>query len=213
MTWLRCFILFALLTVSASADEQNRLTPEEQADGWLLLFDGETLVGWRAAGEAEFRVEDGRIVVSSGDVCLLRTTTQLGDYALKVDFRAAEGTNSGIFLRTSPDPAKVDRDCYELNIAPPDNPFPTGSFVQRQKVNDAQDSPDQWHSYEVTADGGRFVVRLDGRELLHYTDESPLETLRDFPDSHSLASENEEFPYEFNPRQIRGRRVLSGSGS
>ncbi len=171
---LRTAMLVVLLCGTATANEHNKLTPEERADGWLLLFDGETLFGWRAAGDADFRVDDGRIVVSSGDVCLLRTTTQFGDYELKVDFRAAEGTNSGVFLRTSPDPTKVDRDCYELNIAPPDNPFPTGSFVQRQKVTDAQDVPGEWHTYEISANEGHFVIRLDGRELLSYTDAHPV---------------------------------------
>ena len=27
--------------------EQNTLTPEEIADGWVLLFDGKTLDGWK----------------------------------------------------------------------------------------------------------------------------------------------------------------------
>ena len=40
-------MVFAL---SAAADEPkpNTLTPKEIADGWLMLFDGETTFGWKA---------------------------------------------------------------------------------------------------------------------------------------------------------------------
>src|SRR5437660_10964968 len=29
----------------------NTLTPKEIADGWILLFDGETSIGWKTRGE------------------------------------------------------------------------------------------------------------------------------------------------------------------
>ena len=32
---------------SCASQEQNTLTPEEIADGWVLLFDGKTLDGWK----------------------------------------------------------------------------------------------------------------------------------------------------------------------
>ena len=64
----------------------------------------------------------------------LMTTTEWADYELHVEFQAPPQTNSGIFLRTPLKPTNPASDCYELNIAPPDNPFPTGSFVGRQKA-------------------------------------------------------------------------------
>ncbi|MCA9216354.1 MAG: DUF1080 domain-containing protein [Planctomycetales bacterium] len=162
-----CFICASHLVAA-----DNVLTPEEQADGWLLLFDGETTYGWRQSGNADWKVGDGRIIVTEGEQCLLYTTTQFCDYEFKVDFRATPTTNSGIFLRTSPKPQNVTRDCYELNIAPPDNPFPTGSFVGRQKVEGAG-ADDAWHTYEVRAEGGHWTVVLDGKEVLEYTDPAP----------------------------------------
>lgn len=166
-------VALALTVRSASGAEPNTLSPEELKEGWLLLFDGQTLFGWKAVSKANWAVNDGIISASEGEEGLLRTTSQFGDFALKVDFRAAKGTNSGVFLRTSPKPPDVTAKAYELNIAPPDNPFPTGSFVQRQKGEVVPESGD-WQSYEVTAEGGHFVVRLNGRQVLDYTDRSPV---------------------------------------
>ena len=175
--WKSLSALFLVLTIasvrSALAAEPNSLTPEELQAGWILLFDGESLFGWKAANKANWAVVEGAISASEGDEGLLCTTSQFGDYVLKVDFRAAKGANSGIFLRTSPKPPDVTTKAYELNIAPSENPFPTGSFVQRKKGTPVPES-DDWQSYEVTAQGGHFQVLLNGQPVLDYTDPEPL---------------------------------------
>ena len=77
---------------------------------------------------------DGEIRTSGEKPGFLMTTTEWAEYLLHVEFKAAARTNSGVFLQTPLAPTDPARDCYELNIAPADNPFPTGSFVGRQKV-------------------------------------------------------------------------------
>ncbi len=42
------------------------LSDKELAEGWLQLFDGHTLFGWTANSDAEWKVEDGVILVESG---------------------------------------------------------------------------------------------------------------------------------------------------
>jgi hypothetical protein len=60
----RFALLFAILAVPAFAEDKakpNTLTPKEIADGWILLFDGETTFGWKVEGEA--KVKDGTLVL------------------------------------------------------------------------------------------------------------------------------------------------------
>jgi len=155
------------------AQAPRPLTDEELDAGWISLFDGETLFGWQPRTAANWRVESGAIVVDSGPPGLLTTTTGFADYVLKIDFRSAPGTNSGIFLHTPGTPKDPASDCYELNIADSDNPFPTGSLVKRAKAAGNFDSQD-WQSYEVTVAGDRVVVALDGKQILEYQDPQPL---------------------------------------
>jgi hypothetical protein len=177
LNFLAC--AFALLFCAASqlrAADQNSLSPQELADGWILLFDGETTYGWEAGGKADWKVADGVIAASKGDgtPSLLATTSEFGDYVLKADFRAPADTNSGIFIRTPLKPIDPAMDCYELNIAPRDNPFPTGSIVKRQKATNAKASAVEWNSFEVTATGGHFVVKLNSEQVVDYTDPKPI---------------------------------------
>jgi len=158
----------------AAATPQNVLSPKELADGWILLFDGATLYGWESTGDADWKVADGAIAVSTGEKGLLTTTTEWGDYVLKCDFQAPPTTNSGIFLRTPAKPTDPTKDCYELNIASPEvSEFSNGSFVGRAKATKYLASGD-WRTYEVTVEGGIFTVKIDGESVLEYVDAAPL---------------------------------------
>ncbi len=155
---------------------QNQLTAEEVADGWIQLFDGETLFGWTQTSDANWEVRDGSITVSEGEPGFLQTNSQFGDFELIADFKSEAGTNSGIFLHAPTSPGNPAEDCYELNIADVGvSPFPTGSFVGRQVATgdeDQQRSRDknEWQQFHVVADGGKFTVKLDGETVLDYTD-------------------------------------------
>ena len=154
-----------------------RLPAEETAQGWVRLFDGQTLFGWEITGEANFRVEDGSIVVDKGKQCLMCSSSTWSDFELKLDFNADATTNSGVFVRTPLDPADVTKDCYEVNIAPDDNPFPTGSIVKRQKV-DAEaagaQTPGEWRTMTIRVEGRKVTIHLGDQLVCSYTDSSDL---------------------------------------
>lgn len=171
---IACFILLSIAPSVTFAAQPNTLTEKELSDGWIQLFDGQTLFGWQPAAKANWQVADGAIVVSEGEVGLLHTTTQFADYELQLDFRSDKGTNSGVFLRTAAQPKDALQDCYELNIADDGvSPFTTGGLVGRQKAVGKHDSR-EWQSLSVRARAGKIDVRIDGQHVLSYIDPKPL---------------------------------------
>ena len=82
------------------------LSRDQIQDGWISLFDGETLFGWKPVSQADWRVENGEIRVSNGEPGLLRTTAQFDDFEMTLEFKADSRTNSGVFLRTQPQSEK-----------------------------------------------------------------------------------------------------------
>jgi hypothetical protein len=165
-------------TPSASAapavSQYQLLSDQELAEGWILLFDGETLYGWEPGSKADWKVVDGAITVSEGEKGLLATTTEWGNYELRCDFKAPATTNSGIFLRTPLKPTDPAKDCYELNVASPEvSKFSNGAFVNRAEATKYVAAAD-WRTYHVTADGGHFVVKIDNETVLDYTDPAPV---------------------------------------
>ena len=86
-----------------SADGSNWLTREEISEGWIRLFDGQTLFGWKPNNKLGWSVKNGVITADSSDAAnqgLLVSTTRFADYELRCDYRVEKGGNSGIFLRT-----------------------------------------------------------------------------------------------------------------
>jgi hypothetical protein len=155
----------------ASAEDllSQRLTGPECEQGWIRLFDGTTLLGWEIAGEANWRIADGTIVVDAGAASLLCTSLPWMNYELELDFKADPNTNSGVFLRTPLEPNDVATQCYEVNIAPPSNPFPTASVVSRQKTDDANTSGD-WQTLSISLLDSELSISLDGKLVTQYSD-------------------------------------------
>lgn len=170
-----CLIIAIALLLFAPVQVRAELTEAELDEGWIELFDGETLFGWKPAAKANWKVVDGTIVVDSGEVGLLCTTTPFSNYVLKVEFRAPKSTNSGIFLHTIAQPKDPTTDCLELNIAGEGvSPFTTGSLVGRKKTEKIHESAD-WQAFEVTLDGDKCEIKLDGELVLSYVDPKPLQ--------------------------------------
>lgn len=140
-------------------------------EGWIRLFDGETLFGWKTTGNVDWQIEDHTIVAKSGEMGFLYTTTRFSDYVLRLQYRCPESTNSGIFLHMTPQPTDPAQDCYEVNIAPSDNPFPTGSIVARQKV-DPPAWQDDWHQFEIHVSGPDIVVKINDIVVNEFHDSS-----------------------------------------
>jgi len=173
MLWAT-LVLTSVATTPVAAAESNTLTAEELNDGWILLFDGATTFGWEVGSKATWKVIDGAITAVEGEKGVLATTSEFADYELKVDFLPGPKTNSGVFLRTPLQPTDAAKDCYELNIGTDEvTPYYSGSFVDRKKAA-PYTYHEGWHTFDVRIVGDQFNVKLDGKEVLSYTDPNPI---------------------------------------
>jgi len=95
---LACVLIGLLCPLTAA--EENRLSVEQIRDGWISLFDGETLYGWQPTSDVDWQVTGGEIRATEGSMGLLATTTQFADYELHLEFKASAKSKGGLFLRT-----------------------------------------------------------------------------------------------------------------
>ena len=165
--------LMALAAGLASAQGQNNaLTRKESADGWVLLFDGNSLKGWQGRATSsptatgDWTVENGALLCPGKTPGWLSSDAAYTDYELKLEFRGGEKVNSGVFLRSQKE-GQPHITGYELQIwdYQPAG-YNTGSLVGSVKASPVKIIPDQWNRYEITADGDHFVIVLNGKTLL-----------------------------------------------
>lgn len=96
----------------------NQLSPDEQRDGWRLLFDGSTLNGWRGLGydsvpTAHWKVQNGAIrKIPTGQVARqadgqpaaggdLMTRDTFRDFELTWEWKISRAGNSGVKYNVS----------------------------------------------------------------------------------------------------------------
>jgi hypothetical protein len=106
--------------------------------GWVSLFDGKTLTGWRVSSKPEdrdrrfWKVENGAITCDSRgrkdhNYVWLMTDREFGDFELKLkvrSFRDSPG-NSGVQVRSRYDTAACWLDGPQIDVHPP-APWRTG---------------------------------------------------------------------------------------
>jgi hypothetical protein len=92
---------------TAAAPAANQLTAAEKKEGWVLLFDGTSLNGWRGykrpdATGTRWKIQDGLLSVDPGDGKDTRgqrdivTTATFDRFELAWEWRVSEGGNSGL---------------------------------------------------------------------------------------------------------------------
>jgi hypothetical protein len=161
--------LFAIPQSSSQsvATTQNAATTLPQPSHFETIFDGHSLAGWNATGDANWRItnegENNTIHADSGNGMLV-TVTSYADFNLKLEFWVDEPANSGVFIRCSDAGLVTPMNSYEVNIfdTRPDQTYRNGGIVGVAAPSKVISTTNQWNSYEIIAKGSRLVAILNG---------------------------------------------------
>jgi len=172
-------LVLACLSVAV---EPEAVAQEAKADGWVQLFNGNDLTGWKkhSGDKARWEVVDGALVGSGPSGHLF---SERGDYAnfhFRIEARINDKGNSGQYFRATY--AKGFPPGYEAQInANSGDPIRTGSLYPDQLasdddrkatiVRDQLVKPDEWFTQEVIAVGNRIVIKLNGMTTVDFVDE------------------------------------------
>jgi len=111
-------------------------TPQAAAgkDGWISMFDGKTLDGWRANERPEsWTVRDGAITGDGEASHLFYMGQECGDCELKAEVKIGHEGNSGMYFRTAFGPGFPKGYEAQVNSSHKD-PVRTGSLYSHHKV-------------------------------------------------------------------------------
>ena len=170
--------LIALLTLFA-------LPLLAQSDGWIQLFNGKNLDGWKHVGPGSMTVEDGLMRTRGGMGLLYWTLGPVGNCTIRVVYKMRdENDNSGVFIRIPIEPREPWMPVhygYEVQIdnhpetSNEDEYHVTGTLYSLTKPLAKPGKPGpQWNTMEITLDGPRTVVMLNGVKVTDYTEGDPV---------------------------------------
>lgn len=101
-------LLAGMCAMSVQAQKDNKLSSQEQKEGWTLLFDGKTTDGWRKCNSTEmaanWTIDDNAMKVLRGEKAgrgsggdILFGAKKFQNFELSIDWKIEREGNSGIF--------------------------------------------------------------------------------------------------------------------
>lgn len=174
-------ILLALVTLSL-ATAPLAAAPAPSADGFVALFDGKTLNGWRNPytwGEA--KVVGQEVQLTADKKFFLVTEKSYGDFVFEVDIFLPPGkANSGVMFRAHVQPNKVFG--YQAEVdGDPVRKWSGGLYDEGRRMwfaspikGDAASEKafrarageafkrDDWNTFRITCQGRRLKIEING---------------------------------------------------
>ncbi len=194
-----CLSLSFMLLLGFSPGYAQKNTDKD----WKQFFNGKDLTGWKQVGPGTHYVEDGTIRSHGGMGLLYYTGGKMSNCTIKVVYQMQKSnSNSGVFIRIPIEPREAMMPVfygYEVQIdnhpetSGEDEYHITGTLYSLTKPLAKSGKPGpEWNTMEITLDGPRTIVYLNGQKVTDYKEGDP--------------TPERKFDYE----PFRGPRPLTG---
>jgi len=154
-------------------------------DGWVELFDGHSLQGWRPSeNKASWKVVNGQMAADGPRSHLFYDGPVKGadfrNFELEVEAMARPGCNSGVYFHTAYQERDFPQKGFEVQIA--NTAGGDGGYRERKKTGSLYGlrnvykqfiADDQWFKIQVAVRGKNVQIRLNGLLVVDYIEPSP----------------------------------------
>ena len=164
-----CAVLLALAT-SVRADD----------DGWIKMFDGQTLKGWKANEKPEqWKVENGTIVAAGPRSHLYyvgdddKHLPEFESFHFKADVMTTPGSNSGIYFHVKWQDEGFPQTGFEAQVNNSHrDPVRTASIYHLVKNFKAPAKDNEWFTEEIIVDAKKKTIKtlVNGQVIAEYTE-------------------------------------------
>jgi hypothetical protein len=156
----------AALLVPAQAKEKKKLK-----GGWISMFDGKTLEGWKASERPDnWTVADGAIQGKGERSHLFWMKEECTDCEFKAEVKLNKGGNSGMYFRAQFMEGWPKGYEAQVNNSHKD-PVKTGSLYNIVKIFDQHVPDDTWWTQHIIVQGNHIIIKVNDKVLVDHHDE------------------------------------------
>ncbi len=178
------FLLF-LLVLFISNTNKGIAQIKKDVSQWKQLFNGKDLIGWKHVGGGSRYVEEGLLTSKGGMGLLYWTGGKLGNCVIRVVYKMQKfNSNAGVFIRVPIEPKEEWMPVYygyEVQIdnhpetSNEDEYHISGTLYAFTKPLSKPGKPGpDWNTMEITLDGPRTIIFLNGEKVTDYTEGQPV---------------------------------------
>ncbi len=147
-------------------------TPTPGKDGWVSMFDGKTLNGWKANENPQsWKVVDGAIVGDGPASHLFWMERECENCEFRAEVKLNHSGNSGMYFRTAFGPGFPKGYEAQVENTSPD-PQKTGSLYGMSKVLDQLIPDDTWWTQDIVARGNHIIIKVNDKVVTDYVDQT-----------------------------------------
>ena len=167
-----------IITLVAAASVALGTGVRAADEGWISMFDGKTLAGWKSNDETPnvFTVEDGALKVSGGRAHLFYVgasgDAKFKDFEFKAKVKTLPSANSGIYIHTAFEPRGWPSKGYEcqVNTSHSDRKKTGGLYAIRDVMDHAPSKDGEWFDYYIRVEGKHIVIKINGQVTAEFTE-------------------------------------------
>jgi hypothetical protein len=146
--------------------------------GWISLFDGKTLDGWKSSTDTPgcFTVENGVLKVHGGRAHLYYVgpdgNASFTNFEFKAKVMTTPGANSGIYFHTAYQDSGWPSKGYEcqVNTTHSDRKKTGGLYAIQDVMDKAPTKDDEWFDYSIKVEGKHVIVKINGQTTADFTE-------------------------------------------
>ena len=168
----KSILFFAAALIFMACTSQRKI---KSSDGWISLFDGKSLDGWRASDKpGTFSVEDGSIKVA-GPTSHLYYEGPVSDHNFKnFEFKALvmtrPGANSGIYFHTAYQDKSFPDKGFEVQVNNSHTDWKrTGGLYDIKDTKEVYVKDNVWFTEDILVQGKHVIVKLNDIVVTDWT--------------------------------------------
>ncbi len=183
------FLLIAMLVAPLAVIGADEVKGKKKGEkGFVSLFDGKSLNGWRVNSEnpKSFIVKDGNIVIDgprahlfyAGDV----EKHNFKNFVLRAQVKTFPKANSGIYFHTKYQDSGWPDAGFEAQVNNTHgDPKKTGGLYAVKDVNPAPAQDGEWFDYEIRVKDKRVTIKINGKVTSSWTEVPNAPHLKSMP--------------------------------
>jgi hypothetical protein len=162
-----------------AAAAPNTLTPDEKRAGWQLLFDGQSLAGWKASeNPGSFSVADGNLVVFGKRSHLFYVGPvhqhDFKNFELVADIQTFPKANSGVYFHTEYQENGWPAKGFEVQVNNSHSDPKRGAGLYNVQDNFTAPAKDgEWYTMKIRVEGKRVQTWVNGKPVVDFTEATP----------------------------------------
>lgn len=151
-----------------------------KSDGWVSIFDGESLDGWKISEENPdtFKVDkDKGVIIANGERAHLFYDGPVGEhnfknFEFKADVMTRPNSNSGMYIHTKYQKSGWPSAGYEIQV---NNSYAkdwrkTASVYSKEDIREQLVDDNEWFTQHIIVKGKTITVLINGKPVNEWTE-------------------------------------------